>query len=108
MVLLRRDGAKWLEPELLAYADERELQTLVQESPSLLPGVSDLAIVEEFWIPGVGSADLVGIGAAAEVVVVECKLRANPQIRREVIGQVLAYAGGLWKMSYDLFAANFK
>jgi hypothetical protein len=107
VVLLRRNG-DWHEPELARYADERKLQALVKTSPSLLPGVPALAMVEEFRIPGVGSADLVGIGAEGEVVIVECKLRANPQNRREVVGQVLAYAGGLWTMGYELFTTNFQ
>jgi hypothetical protein len=39
---------------------------------------------------------------------VECKLRANREIRREVVGQILAYAGGLAHLSFDEFAAGFR
>ncbi len=45
---------------------------------------------------------------ALGLTLVECKLRANPEIRREVVGQILAYAGGLSHMSYDEFAAGFR
>ncbi|HTC70728.1 MAG TPA: hypothetical protein VK662_14255 [Acidothermaceae bacterium] len=76
------------------------------DSPDLLTGVP-LATVDEFWIPGIGSVDIVGVGPDGSITIVECKLRANPEIRREVVGQVLAYAGGLWKMSYDDFAAGW-
>ena len=76
-------------------------------SPSLLPGETPLVVVDEFIIPEVGSIDLLGVGIGGEITVVECKLRANPEIRREVVGQVLAYAGGLWRMKYDDFAATF-
>jgi hypothetical protein len=86
-----------------SYENEAALQQLVAESPDLLTG-QDLATVDEFWIPGIGSVDIVGVGADGAITVVECKLRANPEIRREVVGQVLAYAGGLWQMSYDDFA----
>jgi len=77
-------------------------------SPSLLPGDEQYAVVDEFWIPGVGSADLIGVSATGTITIVECKLKANPEIRREIVGQVLAYAGGLWKMGYDQFASTFE
>jgi hypothetical protein len=48
------------------------------------------------------AADLTG------PTLVECKLRANREIRREVVGQILAYAGGLARLSYEEFAAGFR
>lgn len=108
MLLIRRGDGEWHEPEVSRYENERALQDLVMKSPSLLPGMTPMAIVDEFSIPGIGSIDLVGVGPTGEITVVECKLRANPQIRREVVGQVFAYAGGLWKMPYEQFAANFE
>jgi hypothetical protein len=38
---------------------------------------------------------------------VECKLRANPEIRRHVIGQILAYAATLWELGYEAFDHAF-
>ncbi len=105
-ILVRGSDAKWREPEVTSYENEAALQQLVAESPDLLTG-QDLATVDEFWIPDVGYVDIVGVGADGAVTVVECKLRANPEIRREVVGQVLAYAGGLWQMSYDDFADSW-
>jgi len=107
VVLIRKSGASWHEPQVSAYTNEKELQKLVKLSPTLLPGDSALAVVDELPIPGVGSADLVGVAASGDLTIVECKLVANPEIRREVVGQVLAYAGGLWRMTYDAFAAAF-
>lgn len=107
MVLVRSGGGSWRSPANLAFEDERALQTLVQTSPGLLPGDVPMAVVDEFPVPGIGSADLVGVSASGEITVVECKLRANPEIRRAVVGQLLAYAGGLWHMDYDDFAATF-
>ena len=107
MVLIRHQGSNWHEPDTSVYANEKELQDLVKSSPTLLPGENSLAVVDEFWISGIGSADLVAVSAAGEITVVECKLKANPEIRREVVGQTLAYAGGLWHTSYDDFAAGF-
>ncbi|KQW47389.1 hypothetical protein ASC77_13050 [Nocardioides sp. Root1257] len=105
-ILVRGDDSKWREPEVTSYENEAALQQLVADSPDLLTG-KDLATVDEFWIPEVGSVDIVGVGADGGVTVVECKLRANPEIRREVVGQVLAYAGGLWQMDYEAFAATW-
>ncbi|WP_216699309.1 hypothetical protein [Arthrobacter sp. H14] len=42
-----------------------------------------------------------------DLTLVECKLAANPQIRREIVGQMFDYASGLWKMDVDDFAAKW-
>lgn len=107
-MLIRHTGGTWHEPATAEYANEKELQDLVKHSPTLLPGGHQLAIADEFWVPGIGSVDLVGVSETGEITIVECKLRANPEIRREVIGQTLAYAGGLWRMAYDDFATTFQ
>ncbi|KAB2807190.1 hypothetical protein F9L07_27255 [Pimelobacter simplex] len=106
-ILVRALGGGWQEPEVTAYENEAALQELVKESPDLLSGEA-LATVDEFWVPGIGSIDLVGVAADGAITLIECKLRANPQIRREVVGQILAYAGGIWQMSYDEFAATWE
>lgn len=107
MILIRRPDGSWQKPETTSYANEKELQDLVKTSSSLLPDTEPSAVVDEFWIPGVGSVDLVAVDAHGQLTLVECKLNANPEIRRAVIGQILAYAGGLWSMSYHDFAAGF-
>lgn len=105
-VLVRGVDGRWREPETTAYRNERELQELVMASPDLLTPAA-MATVDEFPVPGIGYADIVGVGADGAVTVVECKLSANSQVKREVVGQVLAYAGGLWKLPYDDFAATW-
>lgn len=104
-VLMRQAGGDWQPPATTTYADEKELKLLLKDVPGLL--WEDTAVVDEFWIPGAGSADLVGVGLDGSITIVECKLKKNPEIRREVVGQVLAYAGGLWRTSYDDFAARY-
>jgi hypothetical protein len=52
--------------------------------------------VNELWVPPVRSADVVAVSADARIWIVECKLHSNPEIRRHVVGQILAYAAGLW------------
>lgn len=107
MVLIRQGQGSWHEPESSKYVNEAALQELVKLSPTLLPGGDELAVVDELSIPGVGFVDLVGVGSDGKVVIVECKLKANPEIRREVVGQVLSYAGGLWRMTFEQFDAAF-
>jgi hypothetical protein len=41
------------------------------------------------------------VEANGDITLVECKLRANPEIRRQVVGQALAYAASVWQMSYE-------
>jgi hypothetical protein len=82
------------------YRNEDELQRLLYETPSLLPGISSRSIAARaIEVPGVGFADLVVMMSTA-ITLAECKLRSNSQIRREVVGQILDYASGLWRMPY--------
>lgn len=108
MLLIRTSSEQpFMEPTVTSHPNEAELQTQILKRPSLLPTAPSLALVSEFGIPSVGRVDLVGVAADGAVWLVECKLANNPQIRREIVGQVLAYAGGLWKMPYEDFAATF-
>lgn len=70
------------------------MQHLVVRSPDLLTG-EKLATADEFPIPEIGRVDIVGVGAEGAITVVERKLQANPEIRRQVMGQMTAYAGFL-------------
>lgn len=42
-----------------------------------------------------------------EIALIECKLGSNPEIRREIIGQILAYSAGLAGMTYEDFDHSF-
>lgn len=98
----------WLTPSPAAFAKERELQRLIADSPSLLPGVDEpTAVAEEVRVPGAGRADVVVVDAKGEITIVECKLVKNPEMRRWVIGQVFSYAAGLWKLNYQDFERGF-
>ena len=57
--------------------------------------------VSEFGLPGSGSTDVLAFSAQGDIAIVECKLAANPEIKRKVIGQILEYAAYLWKMNYE-------
>lgn len=110
MILIKHSNdPDWKTPATSSYADESALQALIARSPHLLPGVSGqpLAVVRELSIPNTGRIDIVGVDADGTITLVECKLRANPEIRRQIVGQTLAYAAGLWGMSYEAFDLAF-
>jgi hypothetical protein len=58
-------------------------------------------------ISGTGKADVVIVDASGEITAVECKLRANPEIRRHVVGQLLAYSSAISQMSFADFDDAF-
>jgi RecB family endonuclease NucS len=52
-------------------------------------------IVREVSMPDGGRIDVLAIDADGEISICECKRASNPGSRREVVGQVLEYAGWL-------------
>ncbi len=54
-----------------------------------------------------GRIDLVGIGSSGSITVMECKRANNLQIKREVVGQVLDYAGSLWERPLEWLVSAF-
>ena len=97
-LLIRRAQGSWSAPAVTSYQDEAELRDMLAAEPRLLPGVGErAAAVVEFPVPGVGLVDVVAVDHEGSITLVECKLRSNPEIRRQVVGQVLAYAAGLWR-----------
>ena len=108
-ILQRVKGVKgWKVIESAEYRGEAELQHLLNESPSLIPiddireGASPMIVaVREFGLPGAGNTDLLCFSAEGDIAVIECKLAANAEIKRKVIGQILEYAAYLWRMSYE-------
>lgn len=106
-VLLRRPDQAWRQPQVASYTDEGALQQLLLESPDLIPGVDSAAVVDELYL-GVGSVDLVAVEPSGSISVVECKLAANSEARRAVIGQILSYAAALRGLSYEEFDSRFQ
>lgn len=104
MAILVRDGsAGWREPESGGYPSEAALQEILYAYPTLIPRVSDDAITCREFNSSVGPADIVVLDAEGNLTIVECKLASNPQVRREIIGQLLDYASRLWKMNTEEF-----
>ncbi len=101
-------GQHWSEVESASYEGESDLQALLAKSPGLVP-VDEIGeamspfifAVREYGLPGSGSTDLLLFNAEGQIGIVECKLRANAQIKREVVGQILEYAAHLWNSTYE-------
>src|SRR4051794_25502430 len=101
-MLIRHNGGDWHEPVMTAYENEATLQKLLADTPRLLPGAQTgpALVVSELHVLA-GYIDMVAISLEGEITLVECKLRANSEIRRHIVGQVFAYASSLWRCSYD-------
>ena len=102
LVKILKNKATILTPE--PYANEAELETLLEANPALLAGMeeSPLSLVSrQYRLGGAGIADLFFVDGEGLPVLVEVKLARNPQSRREVIAQVFDYAATLTERTVD-------
>jgi hypothetical protein len=110
-MLMKRKGERhWRMPAVSAYTAERELQAMLLESPELLPAEEErrpIVMADEFPV-SFGSVDLVGVSPTGWLTVVECKLKANSEIKRSIVGQLFAYGAALWEMSYEDFDQRWR
>jgi hypothetical protein len=55
-MLIRHSGKGWESPAVTSYDDEAALETLLLESPDLLPGGdgAPLAVVSQLYVPQTG------------------------------------------------------
>lgn len=90
------------------YEREAQLQELLGAHPHLIPlhqlGDEVLAprvAVRELPLRPAGTLDLLAVDEAGGRTLVECKLDANVESKRTVIGQVFEYASALWRMEYE-------
>ena len=106
---VRQGEGPWHAPSSTRYANEAALQGLIQEAPELLPwgDPAEVILCRELEVVSVGSVDLAAVSLSGEISLIECKLRSNPEIRRHVIGQLLAYASGVQRMTYAQFEHSF-
>lgn len=106
-MLIRRPGQAWHQIQPVLH-DERALQTLLAQSPGLLPspGPGELAVAANFKLGTTGSLDLLGVGVDGRIVLVECGRQEGPG-RRPMGGAALAVAAGLWRAPFEEFDAAF-
>jgi hypothetical protein len=105
-ILLRKlPEAQWRKLEPFDFDDEKKLEELLEKSPDLLSteGGKPILFFKGQAALGNNALDLLGVDADGAIVVVECKLAANREARRMVVGQILEYAGQLHGMSYRDF-----
>jgi hypothetical protein len=108
-ILLNEDGAAALRPlQLTGGAEavsEAALQKLIHEHPACLPIAeidpmfsAPVPICTELNTPA-GPVDNFMVTASGLPVLVECKLWRNPEMRRQVVSQILDYAKELSRWS---------
>jgi len=109
-----RDGTRYpLERLQLGSGNHSEawLQELIHQQPEILPigqlepGFGTLVPIACEVPCGHGYIDNLLITPGGDIVIVEAKLWANPQARREVVAQALDYVAALAGMGYDTFEA---
>ncbi len=108
-ILLRLAGSdEWTAIPSLSYLQEKELQQLVATSPEIVPldeirpeAPPFVVAIPEFGLPGSGSTDIILFSSEGDMAIIECKLAANDEIKRKVIGQILEYGAFVWGMSYE-------
>ena len=106
-VIWRQKAHDWEIAFGKSYKDEAQLQSFLAEYPGMIPfeDISDQILqlkvmLREIGLPGSGSTDIVGADEEGAISILECKLAANPEVKRKVIGQVLEYAAFLWRKPY--------
>jgi len=110
ILVRKKSSGSWTRVKEQGFQGEASLQDVLYRSPDIIP-VEKMGehvrkprvFIKEAGLPGSGNTDLIGIDEYGGIMIVECKLATNPDIRRKVIGQVFEYAAFLWKMSYDEF-----
>ena len=93
---------------------EQWLQALVAEFPKLLPigeiepGFGELKAICVELPTSAGPVDNLFLTPEGNIVLVECKLWRNPQVRREVVAQIMDYAQAMARWGYDDLEAAAK
>ena len=79
------------------FQDEATLHRLIADNPQMLPlaGSPDLTVLGSEVRLGNGYADILAVESSGRPVIIEVKLRSNPEARRAIVAQVLAYAAFL-------------
>jgi hypothetical protein len=103
---LLKAGEKFVVLEESRFEAETQLQEALKLNPEVIP-VSDLDLAEvvvvgrETTLPA-GAIDLLLVDAEGRVIIVETKLSRNPELRRQVVAQVLDYGASLWRTAPTL------
>jgi hypothetical protein len=103
---LLKDGDEFVVLEESDFDAETALQEAIKRSPEVIP-IADLdldqvvVVGRETPVPA-GAIDLLLVDAEGQVIIVETKLSRNPELRRQVVAQVLDYGASLWRIAPTL------
>jgi len=92
---------KWLQEFIFSNYHSLPIEEIEPVFLPLIPVCTELGTK-------VGPVDIVFINEKGLLTLVECKLWENPQARREVVGQILDYAGEISRWSYENLEAAVK
>ena len=89
------NGWEWGSPR--AFEDEAKLHELIRENPQFLPlsGSPRLVVLGSEIQLGTGYADILAVESSGRPAIIEVKLRRNPEARKAIVSQILAYAAYL-------------
>lgn len=96
----------WVAAEPKTYSTEGEFQAFVRDTfESTLVSQEDrpAIVAREVPTPAGGRIDVVAVDLDGVITLCECKLDRNAGSRREVLGQVIEYAGSLNGLTFDEF-----
>lgn len=92
-----RAGADWTPAAPQDFSNETALQAMVAGHPQLLPleGSPQLIVLGREVRLGNGKVDVLTVETSGRPAIIEVKLAKNPEARRAVVAQALAYAAFL-------------
>lgn len=90
-------GDTWSQVGPSDFQDEDDLHDRIIEAPEMLPlsGQPKLAFAGKKVRIGGGEADVLAVDTEGRPTIIEVKLKKNPESRRAVVAQALAYAAWL-------------
>lgn len=96
-------GEGWELSSPQAFQDEATLHGLIEKNPQFLPlaGSPRLTILGSEIQLGSGYADLLAVESSGRPTIIEVKLASNPESRRAIVSQVIAYAAFLQGSSLE-------
>ena len=96
-------GEGWKLGSPKTFQDEATLHGLIKENSQLLPlaGSPRLTVLGSEVQLGTGYADILAVESTGRPAIIEVKLATNPEARRAIVSQVIAYAAFLRGFDVD-------
>lgn len=96
-------GEKWEWGKPRAFENEATLHELIKENPQFLPlsGSPRLVVLGSEIQLGNGYADILAVESSGRPAIIEVKLERNPEARKAIVSQIIAYAAFLQGFSIE-------